>query len=307
MTIGIATRGPRAGLAAYRALQAVELLGRGAIGGFAVFVWRDDKGAVHHAETQDLGSLSMTMADGWRDARHAAIISSGPNRPEPLIQFLPAQGDVGMVTGHRLPSSRLPDGGVINQRALQRMAAGGFDEPALAALLSEGPGMDAGLICLPLTGPVLACNAPRVTGRDDVGQFIANSGAVACAILHNSIYAAELSGDGLAQALGLMALETMGQGAAPYVIATLPDRLLVVQGATEALTLDGGGKPIRLQSANPVYGDARAHITAVYSGTPILQQGAVVGRVLTEVFSALEPACLVQGAARRFLWRRNPR
>lgn len=305
MTIGIATRGARAGLAAFQALRAVELLGRGAIGGFAVFVWRDDQGVIHHAETQDLGSSTMEMAEGWQEARHAAIISSGPNRPVPLIQFLPALGDVGMVTGHRLPSSRLPDGGVINQRALQLMQAGGFDQAQLQALLDEGPSMDAGLICLPLTGPVLAANAPRVRARDDLGRFTANAGETACAILHNSIYAAELSGDALAAALGSIALEIMGQGRAPYAISVLPDRLPVTRDSSEALHLDDAGQAVALHSADPAYGETRARITAIYSGTPVLQGGAVVGRVVTEVFSPLEPACLVQGAARHFLWQRE--
>ena len=41
MTIGIAVRGPGAGLAAFKALAAVEKIGRGAIGGFCLLYTSD--------------------------------------------------------------------------------------------------------------------------------------------------------------------------------------------------------------------------------------------------------------------------
>lgn len=306
MTIGIATRGARAGLAAYHTLQAAEALGHGAIGGFAVFVWRDGNGGLRHATTQDHGTRGLALPAGWQEARHAALISSGPNRPEPLLQFLPANGAVGLVTGHRLPSSPLPGGAALNAHALALMAAGGFDQRALEALLASAPGLDAGLICLPLAGPCLIADAPRVQTRDDLGRFL-HDGDATCAILHNSIHSAQLHGDTLAAALGGIALETMGQGRAAHVLITLPDRLPVRPATAEAVELDAAGVVRALHSADPAYAGGRPCITAIYAGTPVVQGGARVGTVFSEVFSALEPWLLVQDAARHFVWRRDER
>ena len=305
MTIGIATRGTGAGLAAYHTLQAAEALGHGSIGGFAVFVWREADGGLRHATTQDHGSRGLTLSEGWREAGHAALISSGPNRPAPLLQFLPADGAVGLVTGHRLPSSPLPDGAALNAHALARMAAGGFDQAGLEALLASAPGLDAGLICLPLAGPCLIADAPRVRMRGDLGRFL-HDGTATCAILHNSIHTAQLHGNALAAALGGIALEVMGQTRAAHVLTTLPDRLPVRPAAAEAVELDTTGAVRAVHSADPAYAGGRPRITAIYASTPVVQGGARVGTVLSEVFSTLEPWLLVQDVARHFVWRRDP-
>lgn len=306
MTIGIATRGARAGLAAFQALRAVEALGRGEIGGFAVFVWRDAQGGLHHACTQRGGTLGLALAEGWAEARHAAVISSGPDRPEPLAQFLPADGAVGLVTGHRLPNSRLPGGAALNAHALARMAAGRLDQQGLAMLLDSTPGLDAGLICLPLAGPCLIANAPRVRARGDVGAFLHDGDAMTCAILHNAIFSARLHGDGLAQVPGAMALEVMGGAPAPYRLARLPDRLPVRPMAAEAVILDAAGAVVALHSADPAHGRARPHVTAIHDGTPVMQAGRRIGTVQSEVFSARAvPWLLVQGRARHFIWHRD--
>ena len=304
MTIGIATRGVRAGRAAFDALRAVEVLGHGSIGGFAVFVWRADDGTLHHATVQDGGAAALTLSGDWQQARHAAIISSGPNRPEPLTQFLPADGAVGMVTGHRLPSSPLPGGAVLNAHALALMAAGALDQAGLEALLASSPGLDAGLICMPLEGPCLIANAPRVAMRDDLGRFL-HTGATSCGVLHNSIHTAQLHGYALAAALGGIALAVMGQGRAAHVLAELPDRLPVRPAAFEAIEIDAAGRVLALHSADPAYAGGRPRITAIYAGTPIMQGGARVGTAMSEVFSTLEPWALVQGHARYFVWRRD--
>ena len=303
MTIGIATRGARAGLAAFRALRAAEALGTGAIGGFAVFVWREADGGLGHATTQRGGSLGLTLPAGWQQAGHAAIISSGPDRPEPLLQFLPGDGAVGLVTGHRLPSSPLPGGEALNARALAQMARG-LDQAGLEALLASAPGLDAGLICLPLAGPCLIADSPRVRTRDDLGRFL-HQGAATCAILHNSIHAARLHGDAFAAALGGIALEAMGQGRAAHVLAELPDRLPVRPSAAEAVEIDAAGAVVALHSADPAYEGGRPRITAIYAGTPVVQGGIRVGVVRSEVFSTLKPWLLVQDAARHFVWQRD--
>lgn len=302
MTIGIATRGPRAGLAAWRALLAAELLGRGEIGGFCVFAWRGRDGCLHHATTQRGGTSGLVLPDGWAEAGHAALISSGPDRAEPLTQFLPGDPALGFVTGHRLPASPLPDGRPVNLAALEAM--GQLTQAGLEALLAQGPAMDAGLICLPWQGPVLAANAPRVEGRDDTGRHVWQNGA----ILHNSIFTAQLHGDALAETLGAIAAETMGQGPAPLALATLPDILPVTPAAHEAVEIDATGSVLALYSADPAYFGPKPSITAIYSRLPVMQGGRKAGEAATEAFAGLHAGRLIARpgpAARSFLYRRT--
>src|SRR5690606_22937806 len=111
MTIGIAAHGPNAGLAVMRALAAVEAVGRGAIGGFVSFVALTEKGGAEWRSVQSGGSAALfgagqhSMPSVLARARNAAVMSSGPNRPEPLCQFTPALEHVGLVTGHRMPNT----------------------------------------------------------------------------------------------------------------------------------------------------------------------------------------------------------
>lgn len=308
MTIGIAIRGPGAGFAAFRALLGAELLGRGAIAGFCVFAWRDAFGRIRYETTQNGGTSGLTLSGDWAEAGHAALISSGPDRPEPLTQFLPADDDAGFVTGHRLPASHLPTGEPINGHALDLMRRGSLTQARLERLLADGAAMDAGLICLPLEGPCLLANAPRVETRDDLGRFVVNDGRYCCAILHNSIYAAVAHGDALAADLGGIAAETMGRGPARLGLLTLPDRLPVTASDHEALVLDEAGKVVELRSADPAYGESRARITAVYSRIPVVQGGRRIGEAATEVFAGLEPYLLLPGPAaaeRSFLYLRH--
>ena len=305
MTIGIAIRGPRAGLAAIATLRSVELLGRGAIGGFCVFAFRDPDGEFHYATTQDGGTAGLDLPNGWDQTDLAALISSGPNRPEPLTQFLPTRTDVGLVTGHRLPNSRLSDGIPINQRALELMGQNVLDNTTLQQLVDQAPAMDAGLICLPPTGPCLIANSPRVTGRDDVGRYIFHQHDHACAILHNSIYSACLKGDALAAVLGAIGLEQMGIGQAALGFATLPDQVKVVPGYEEYVQIDDTGRVLAIYSADPAYAEARPRITAIYSRVPILRDGKRIGWAATEVFARVADLTLYpDDANRRFLyWR----
>lgn len=288
MTIGIATRGPRAGLAAWRALLAAELLGRGEIGGFCVFTWRDAAGEFRQLVTQQGGTSGLPeLPPGWQEAEFAAIISSGPNRPEPLSQFLPFDTAHGLVTGHRLPTSRTTAGEALNLAALALMRQGRLSPESLAELLA-GPAMDAGLICLPLKGPVVLANSPRVETRDDHGRHLREEGPKVAAVLHNSIHAATLMGHGLAAALTGIAGEALGMGSAAHGIARLPDRVRVIHDGQEAVHLDAAGLVTAIHSADPAYGGIRPGITAIYSRMPVWQGGRRIGHAASEVFARLD-------------------
>ena len=110
MTIGIAARGPNAGLAIYRSLRAAERVGSGSIGGFATFAVITADGKLLRYETQRGGTSTLfiegeiTGTDPPPEvaaATRAAVISSGPDRPAPE-SFLCADPLAGLVTGHRI-------------------------------------------------------------------------------------------------------------------------------------------------------------------------------------------------------------
>ncbi|MEM8915947.1 MAG: hypothetical protein AAGC83_08920 [Pseudomonadota bacterium] len=194
MTIGIAATGPNAGAAIIKALAAVERHARGAIGGFVSLVGFGTDGEIIQATTQTSGTAGLfnrsEIPDRFASAPIAGLMSSGPNRPEPLAQFTPAIEGVGLVTGHRLPNTRSPDGSRFNDKVLQRMANGFSAQAAIDAIIAEDPGADAGYIALSANGDLAMANAPRVEGRSDHGAALLRSpdGSNAVAVLHNAIH-----------------------------------------------------------------------------------------------------------------------
>lgn len=305
MTTGIAIRGPGAGRAALRVLQALEMLGTGEIGGFAVFRAADGpQGALLSAVTQRGGSQGLPLPGSWADADLAAIISSGPDRPEPLEQFLPAS-PLGMVTGHRLPSSPTAAGEPLNAAVFRQMQTGGLDQAGLQAALDAEPGLDAGLIVLPREGRVLLAHAPRVAARPDCGSFLWQSGGLAVAVVLNSIAAQGLTADALAGAVGLIGLEALGVARADYGFGTLPERICVHPAGEERIDLDRDGLVRAVFSADPAFQRARPGLTAIYCGTPVWQGGRPEGRVISEVWADAQAGWLKAPAARQFLWQRS--
>lgn len=305
MTTGIAIRGPGAGAAALRVLQAIEMFGVGEIGGFAVFrAWSQEGGGLLSSVTQRGGSQGLTLPEGWESAPLAAVISSGPDRPLPLEQFLPG-GPEGLVTGHRLPSGLTRAGVALNAHVFDLMRRGQIDQPGLEAALAAEPGLDAGLIVLPRRGPVLLANAPRVAARSDCGSFLWQSGEQAVAVVLNSIAAPALTAPALAEALGAIGIEALGGPQAGYGFGALPDRLCVTLAAEERIDLDAAGMVTAIRSANPAFQRGRPGITAIYCGTPVWQGGRCLGRAVSEVWADVDAGWLTAPAARQFLWQRS--
>jgi hypothetical protein len=155
MTIGIAAWGPDAGHAVFAALTAAEKVGRGSIGGFAVFVAITGDGRVIRAETQRGGTATLFLngettgtnpPDEAGAAPLAALMSSGPDRPEPLAQFVVADGRAGLVTGHRLPNAAAVSGRPLNAEILELMRTGSAPADAVRQVLEANPHADAGVI-----------------------------------------------------------------------------------------------------------------------------------------------------------------
>jgi len=171
VTIGIAVSGPDAGLAVVRALQAVERVAHGAVGGFVSLVVIGTDGQVHRAEAQRGGMAALFPADipaAIATARRAAVISSGPERPEPLSQFVAADGDVGLVTGHRFPHQRGQDGVPINAAVLACLRRGLTPREAVQQVLAANPLADAGVIALGRNGRMTSGNTALVSRRPDI-------------------------------------------------------------------------------------------------------------------------------------------
>lgn len=193
MTVGIAATGPRAGAGILAGLRAIEAIGRGAIGGFVTLAVLTADQKLLRAETQTGGTTGLfdgTPPEDILGAPFAALISSGPNRPAPLSQFVAATPGVGLVTGHRFPQSLAPDGRALNGVVLELMAGGQAPGEAIDRVVSDWPEYDAGFIALSTSGDIAFGNMPSVDLREDRGAAsrTAGEGAARVATIHNAIH-----------------------------------------------------------------------------------------------------------------------
>ncbi|MGY6548259.1 MAG: DUF6963 family protein [Roseinatronobacter sp.] len=284
MTIGIAIHAPRAAQLALAALRAVEHIGRGAIGGFVSLraLGRDGQVLALHTQRGGAAALSpTTWPPGLAEARHVVLMSSGPDRPEPLAQFTPASAGVGLVTGHRLPNMRDATGSAPNLRALALLAQGVAPEAAVAQVLAQDPHSDAGLIAMDMAGRIGIGNSALVARRDDLGMLVLQGSSLQMAVLHNSIYPHDIiaplaiatardkhrpldSADHHAPAIGLR------------VRTDAPCRALILEART--------GQPARIETPDRNWGAAEWEGAPLMRGDPVLRDNAVVGTIRVEVY-----------------------
>ena len=192
MTIGIAATGPWAGAGILAGLRAVEAVGRGAIGGFvSVAVLTADQNLLR-AETQNGGTRALFDALPPKEilqAPYAALISSGPDRPTPLSQFIAAEPGVGLVTGHRFPQALTDKGRALNDLILETMRSGVGAQDAVDTLIAAYPDFDAGFIALSTKGDFGLGNMPlalRLSHQGAATVECPETGAHV-ATLHNAI------------------------------------------------------------------------------------------------------------------------
>ncbi len=294
MTIGIAVYGPRAGLATFKALQAVERVGRGAIGGFASFV-AISAGEVLRAETQRGGTgtlfvcgetIGVVPPAAFAHAPMAAVMSSGPDRPAPLSQFTPAAAKVGIVTGHRLPNLPGVDGVALNRAVLERMARGEPAPAAASAELARNPDADAGIIALDAAGRIFAGDSARVARRPDIGRALvrAAGGDMAVAVLHNAIYPhAPLAALAAAVALDVVV---------PIDRADLRVRLdagtPVQHGAENCVIVDGANVALAVTVSEPRWLMGRQDGAIVGFAAAVRRGDELLG------YATAEPSCVVE-------------
>lgn len=190
MTIGIAAAGDAAGAAILNALARLEAVAQGAIGGFVSVATMGADGAVTRAEIQRGGAqalLAHPQPLTLMEAPLAVLMSSGPDRPEPLSQFTPARPGVGLVTGHRFPNARGRGGAPLGEQALDLLAGGAAPETAARTVADENPETDAGLIVLSKAGLLGAANTALVRRHVDLSEHRASGAWGAVAVFSNSI------------------------------------------------------------------------------------------------------------------------
>lgn len=279
MTIGVAASGPQAGAAVRTAALAAEQMGHGAIGGFVVFAVMDDAGRVRHRWCQRGGVTALDLPPDWLQARRAALIESGPDRPEPLVQFLPGADGVGMVTGHRLPNRPGTDGIALNQAALGLMAAGATPGDAVGQVLRTHPEIDAGLIALSAAGELAWGNTPRVARRPDQGHAHRDNGLCRLAVLHNSIHPCAP----LADAMADLAWYALTGESRSFRALALRAPVAVTAAARDRVHVDAQGRILAIEQADPSLPQTPRRANAVYLGSEVWQDGRHIGHTVSEL------------------------
>lgn len=298
MTIGIVAFGPHAAMAVFKALQAIERVGRGSIGGYAAFVAVTSDAVLRH-DTQRGGTHTL-FTDGETtgvepgaalEAAHlAGVMSSGPDRPEPLAQFTPAAAGVGLVTGHRLPNMPGADGVPLNTAVLELMRAGVAPKEAVDRVLDANPGADAGLIAGSLGGGGLfARNSARVLTRPDLGQAMRVVGDTAVAVLHNAIHPVAPLADLAAEvALDIMLRRDDADGEI-VVRAGTP----VVAGPDDRVLVNANLEAVQIQTSDARLASGRWNCAAIYLGARVVRDGRILGTTLVEPNMIVEDGKLV--------------
>lgn len=247
MTIGIAASGRWAGAAILSGLRAVEEVGRGAIGGFVSLAVLTEEQKLLRAETQDGGAQSLFDGPPSNDilqARWAGLISSGPNRPAPLSQFVAALPSVGIVTGHRFPHARTNDGQALNSLILSIMQAGSPPQGAVDDVIARHPDFDAGFLALSVHGEIGLGNMSSVASLKDQGSFktrCAETGNMV-ATLHNAIRPHRV----IALLANEVALEEMRFRATRIETITISAGAAIVVGDTPEIVIDSNHKALRV-------------------------------------------------------------
>ncbi len=308
MTIGIGAFGPKAGLAVYQALRVAERVGRGAIGGFATYAAITADGRLLRAETQRGGGSTLFTGgettgveppEEIANAVAAGVISSGPDRPEPLTQFLPAEGAAGLVTGHRLPNARGASGRPINEDVLALLRTGQSAREAVDALLDRNASSDTGIIAVDRNGHVYARNTARVLRRPDLGQARREHGnpKAVVEVIHNAIrpypVVATLAAD---VALAVMVGEPKEIGRVA-VSAGCP----VVLGPEDAVVVDDDLNATRVVTTDPLLVSGRQVCAAIYLHSKVVKGGRVIGRTMFEPITTVVDGKITEMSGQKVL------
>jgi hypothetical protein len=290
MTIGIAARGPNAGLAIYRSLRAVERVGTGSIGGFATFAAITAEGKLLRHETQR-GGASTLFIEGESTgtepppevaaATAAAVISSGPDRPEPE-KLLSADPLAGLVTGHRMPITIGGDGIAVNQQVLDLMKGGKSAQAAVDTVLDRNPEVDAGLIAIDRSGQVYGRNSARILRRPDLAEARESREGASVIVFYNAIRPHTV----LAGLVTEIALDTMLGIPKPDGQIKLNAGTPVIAGRETAVHCDTNYVATHVTTNELEVLSAQQICTGIYLGSPVYRNGTLIGHTMLETIVA---------------------
>jgi len=306
MTIGIGAAGPNAGEAVFNALAAVEKVASGSIGGFAAFVAISQTGELLRAATQRGGTSTLFVADetsgvgpppSFAAARIAGVMSSGPDRPEPLAQFTPGDEGAGIVTGHRLPNAAGSTGRPVNLEVLRLLQSGLSAQAAVDSVLDADPEADAGLIAIDLTGLVYARNSARVSRRPDLGHARREDGDAGAVVevINNAISPAR----SVAMLAADIALQTMVPAATAAGSIVVAAGTPLGSGDGYRVLLDDDGNVVSIETADTRLLQGRHNCAAVYLGAEVIQGGRIIGTTLIEPNVVVEHGRVVSLSGQR--------
>ena len=294
MTIGIAAHGHHAGLAVFRALRAVESVGSGCIGGFVSFAAITSDGELVRSATQRGGTSTLFVVDertgtdpppGAASAPIAALMSSGPDRPEPLSQFVAGEPGTGLVTGHRFAHAQGANGVAFNQDALNRMVGGASVDCAIDAVLDENRHSDVGLIGIDVHGNIHARNTDVVSSRIDGGaaEHLGDAAGPSISILHNAI----LPAAGIAMMAVEVAVETMQPAWSPEFWIEASAGTRVVHGESNSVRVDSDLRVLEVTTTDPSLLRGRRDGSPIYIGSHVWQDGKRLGYTVFEPYIVL--------------------
>jgi hypothetical protein len=230
-------------------------------------------------------------------AHHAAAISSGPDRPEPLTQFLPGLNGIGLVTGHRLPNSLDRDGRSVNHAVLTRLAAGDEPQKAVDGVLSQCPEIDAGLIAINSSGQIGIGNSERVRRRADGGCAVRETQGSRVALLHNSIF----SNQPLAERLVDLAWNYLTGEPTGIRLLFVRDTVPVQISVTDRVHVDETGTITCIESPNIRLQSILERATTIYLGSEIWHSDELIGHAATELITAVDHGRISKPAGNRSL------
>jgi hypothetical protein len=294
MTIAIAASGSHAGPAIFQALQAAEAVGDGAIRGFVMFAVITDNGELRRYETQRGGTRTLFTAgettgvappEAVQTAIAAALISSGPDRPTPLSQFLTAEASAGLVTAHRVPQGPSINGIPLNVEVLNALQSGQSAQQATESVLTANPQADVGFITLDRHGNLHLQNAPRVQTRPDLGMAHRQDGATGATlgVLHNAI----APYGSLAPLVADVGFRQMVERDPVIGTLRIAAGVPIVYGEVDAVELDSQGVAHRVVTSDRTFTDRDRSGVGIYLHSLVRQHGQVIGKTL------FEPICIV--------------
>ena len=292
MTIGIAASGPWAGAGILAGLRAVEAIGRGAIGGFVSLAVITEDQQLLRAETQDGGTSGLfpkSPPEAILRAPLAALISSGPNRPPPLSQFVAAAPDIGLVTGHRFPNLKTKGGDALNSLVLAAMQHGASAQDAIDHVIAAQQGFDAGFISLSRDGTLGMGNtttALRLVHKGAARQTCTETGAEV-ATIHNAIQPSKA----ITTLSNEIVLDEMRQRVTRIKKITLEVGLKVHQGDETSIHIDD-----TFTATQVMHPDAKHLGQETFFGlgdrVQILHQGTVIGWLGSEPFMVIKEGAI---------------